>query len=291
VAEPEPALRDDRMINDLVVSRDGWAREGGVVALRSGGPGNHEHADRNSVIFKAHGERLFNDPFRAGYPYTVERWKLRLTESHTAVLINGKGHIYNDGHEGTNASAAFSHVTAFRTGPGWMTVTSDATDAYQLVNDDVALVERTLVFIKPDVLLILDRVEMRSMPATVESRFQVYNDDGRGSCTAAADGFGIVRPLATLQAAVLTAGGHRISAGALALSPKEGLFPVVEVATLPARSHAILTVCTAAPAGAAHGAIALSTRDGVWRAQGSHRGAAIDVTITPAADGPPAVAI
>ncbi len=291
VAEPEPALLDDRMVNDLVVSRDGWTPGGGVVALRSGGPGNHEHADRNSVIFKAHGERLFNDPFRAAYPFTLERWKLRLTESHTAVLINGKGHIYNDGHEGTNASAAFSHVTAFRTGPGWMTVTSDATDAYQLVNDDVVLVERTLVFIKPDILLVFDRVEMRSTPSTVQARFQVYNDDGLGSCAAEAGGFRIARPFATLQAGVLSAGGHTVGAGRLELSPKEGLFPVVEVATHPARSHAILTACTASPAGEAHGAVALSARDGIWRARGFHRGIAIDVTITPAAGGPPAVAL
>ena len=65
---PEPALLDDRMKNDLVVSRTGWAPDDSVVALRSGGPANHEHADRNSIIFKAHGDRLFNDPFRAAYP-------------------------------------------------------------------------------------------------------------------------------------------------------------------------------------------------------------------------------
>ncbi len=113
-APPEPALLDDRMANDRVVSRSGWTAADGVVALRSGGPANHEHADRNSVIFKAHGDRLLNDPFKAAYQWTLPRWKLRLTGSHTAVLIDGKGHEYNDGHEGTNASLAFAHVTAFQ---------------------------------------------------------------------------------------------------------------------------------------------------------------------------------
>jgi hypothetical protein len=290
-ALPEPAMLDDRMVNDLVVSRSGWAQEDGVVALRSGGPANHEHADRNSVIFKAHGDRLFNDPFRAGYANTLERWKLRLTESHTAVLIDGKGHEYNDGHEGTNASLAFAHVTAFRTGPGWMTVTSDATDAYQLVNDNVARVERTLVFIKPDVLLLLDRVDMKAAPATVQARFQVYNDDGRGSCSVDGSQFRIERPFATLQARVISGSGFQIEARHLALSAKEGVFPLAEVGTVPARAHVILTACTAAPTGGEHGEIALVQQGDIWRAQGSHRGQKVDVSFTLGGDGPPVVAL
>ena len=288
---PAPALLDDRMANDLVVSRSGWAAGDSVVALRSGGPANHEHADRNSVIFKAHGDRLFNDPFRAAYSYKLERWKLRLTESHTAVLINGKGHVYNDGHEGTNASFAFAQVTAFRTGPGWMTVTSDATDAYQLVNDNVARVDRTLVFLKPDVLLVLDRVDLKSAPAIVQARFQIYNDDGRGTCAIDGPTFRIDRPYASLRARATSAADFRMGAGHLDLSAKEGLFPFAEVAAMPARAHAILTACTAAPAGGAHGEIRVSQRPGVWRAQGTHRGQTIDVTLAFAGGGPPVVTL
>jgi len=290
-APPDAALLDDRMVNDLVVSRTGWAPGDSVVALRSGGPGNHEHADRNSVIFKAYGDRLLNDHFRAGYAYTIERWKLRLTESHTAVLIDGRGHQYHNGHEGTNASLAFAQVTAFRTGPGWMTVTSDATDAYQLVNPNVARVERTLVFLKPDVLLLLDRVELAAAPATVQVRFQVFNDDGRGSCSTGAAAFRIARPFATLQAQIAASSAFQVAARQLPLSTQEGVFPFAEIGTVPARSHVILTACTAAPAGGAHGEIALSQQGGGWRAQGSHRGQKIDVTLAPGGDGPPVVTL
>ncbi len=83
----EKALLDCRLSNDIVISRTGWKTEDSVLALRSGGPGNHEHADRNSVIFKAFGERLFHDPFRAAYVAKQPRWLLRQTEAHTAVLI------------------------------------------------------------------------------------------------------------------------------------------------------------------------------------------------------------
>ncbi|MDB6128072.1 MAG: hypothetical protein JWM35_1968 [Verrucomicrobia bacterium] len=82
-ALPEPELLDHRMSNDLVVSRTGWHAMDNVLALRSGGPGNHEHADRNSVIFKAYGERLLHDPFRAAYVRAQPRWILRLTRAHT----------------------------------------------------------------------------------------------------------------------------------------------------------------------------------------------------------------
>jgi hypothetical protein len=291
VAEPEPALLDDRMVNDLVVSRSGWKPGDSVVALRSGGPGNHEHADRNSVIFKAHGDRLFNDPFRAAYMNTLERWKLRLTESHTAVLIDGKGHQYHHGEEGTNASLAFARVTAFATGPGWMAVTSDATDAYQLVNDNVTRVERTLVFVKPDVLLVLDRVDLAAAPATVQVRFQVFNDDARGSCSVDGPAFRIARPFATLQARVSAAAGFAVREGRLALSEKEGVFPFAEVAAAASRSHLILTACTAAPAGQSHGELALSRQGGAWRVKGLHRGLKVDVTLAPGGDGPPVVTL
>src|SRR5690606_30432504 len=136
-------LNDIRMRNDIVISRTGWGVDDNLVALRSGGPANHEHADRNSVIFKAYGERLLHDPYRAAYVNQQPRWVLRQTEAHTAVLIDGRGHQYHDGSEGTNASWAFAKVIDYTTGPDWMCVTSDATDAYQLVNPDVTRVRRT----------------------------------------------------------------------------------------------------------------------------------------------------
>jgi hypothetical protein len=290
-APPEPALLDDRMANDRVVSRSGWTAADGVVALRSGGPANHEHADRNSVVFKAHGDRLLNDPFRAAYQWTLPRWKLRLTGAHTAVLIDGKGHEYNDGHEGTNASLACALVTAFRTGPGWMTVTSDATDAYRLVNRAVSRVERTLVFIKPDILLFLDRVDLRDVPGSVQARFQVFNDDNRGSCAVAGATFRIDRPFATLHARVAAAGDFKIDPGSIDLPATEGVFPFAEVGTAAGLTHVILTACTAAPSGGAHGEIMLSRDGGGWRAQGEHRGRTIDVRLSTDGPGAPAISV
>jgi hypothetical protein len=193
-AAPGAELLDHRQANDIVISRTGWTAQDSVLALRSGGPGNHEHADRNSVIFKACGERLLHDPFGAAYMVHQPRWLLRQTEAHTAVLINGQGHQYHKGEEGTNASWSFAHLLDYATGPGWMRVTSDATEAYQLVNDQVVRVHRTLVFLKPDIVIFLDRVAVKDTPVTVQLRFQAFHDDLAAGLTATGTEFTLTRP-------------------------------------------------------------------------------------------------
>jgi hypothetical protein len=275
---PGPELHDVRLSNDWCISRTGWAPEDTVVALRSGGPANHEHADRNSVIFKAHGDRLFHDPFRAGYSFTTPQWLLRLTEAHTAVLINGKGHQYHNGSEGTNASWAVASVTDFRSGPGWMTVTSDATEAYALVLPDTMRVLRTLVFLKPDVLLLLDRVQLKSA-APVQLRFQVFNDDGKGVASASGSTFGIDRPLASLRAVLASTGTVSAAPGKLALPESVGVFPYVEAVSVSATDHEILTACTSAPAGGTHGQLAITRTASGWRITGTHVAQKVNVTL------------
>jgi len=289
VAPPEPALLDHRMTNDLVVSRTGWKATDNVLALRSGGPGNHEHADRNSVIFKAYGERLLHDPTRAAYVAHQPRWALRLTGAHTAVLINGEGHQYHDGSEGTNPSWSFARVIDYHTGPGWMTVTSDATDAYQLVNPSVSRVLRTLVFLKRDIVVFLDRVTLLDAKASVQVRFQANNEDLAATLTLPGDDFLITRPHASLLGRVARTPGLIVRIGKLPLAEKDGSQPFVEVESPEATDHEILTVCSARPSGEAHGDLRLSREGQVWRVQGTHAGANVNITLTPAATGAPIV--
>lgn len=275
---PGPELHDVRLSNDWVISRTGWKPEDTVVALRSGGPSNHEHADRNSIIFKSHGERLFNDPFHAGYSSSTPQWRLRLTESHTSVLIDGKGHQYHDGSEGTNSSWASAHVTDFRPGEKWMTVSSDATDAYSLVIPEAKQVTRTLIFLKPDVLIVLDRVELTT-PKPVELRFQAFNDDGNGKAAASGSQFTITRPLASVHGSVGAIGSVSASPGFLDQPASVGVFPFVEVVSAAAIEHEIVTACTTAPAGGRHGTLEVRRVGDRWRITGKHGTQEIDVTV------------
>ncbi|PTY08413.1 hypothetical protein DB347_02185 [Opitutaceae bacterium EW11] len=287
---PGNDLLDVRLSNDWVISRTGWKPEDGVVALRSGGPSNHEHADRNSVIFKVHGERLFHDPFKAGYSPATPRWLLRQTEAHTAVLLDGRGHQYHHGEEGTNASWASARIADFRSGPGWLTVTSDATEAYALVHPQAKRVARTLLFLKPDVLVIVDRIRLASA-LPVQLRFQVFNEDGRGR--AACDGarFTIQRPLAGLHGLCVGLAPLTARTGLLALPQEEGQYPYVEVVSPAAADHLIVTASTAVPGEAKVGNLSVVRKGNIWRITGVHLSRSIDASIDSTPDDVPVVSV
>ncbi len=268
----------------LVISRSGWALDDSIVCLRSGGPCNHEHADRNSVIFMAHGERLLTDPLHASYWKSDPKWLLRLTEAHTAVLIDGRGHVYFDDNAGTHSSEASATLLDHRVGPDWMCATSDAADAYRRAGHPVLQVLRTIVFLKPEILLLLDQVTL-DRPAAVQARFQAYNDDGNGTVAAEADGFVISRPRSSLRARVASRSAVAVSAGRLSIPAAGGVYPFAEVASSRAPRHSILTVCTAASAGSGHGSIALASDAGGWDVRGSHGGRSVAVRIGESVDG------
>jgi hypothetical protein len=279
--KPGNDLLDVRFSNDIVVSRSGWGADDGLVALRSGGPANHEHADRNSVIFKAYGERLFHDPYKAAYPYTEPHWVLRLTQSHTALLIDGKGHQYHDGHEGTNASWAEAKIIEYKSARTAMVVTSDATAAYKLVNEDVVQVHRTLVFLKPDILLIHDRVRLGTTELPVQIRFQVDNSDEKGSVAAEGNTFDITRPRATLHGTLHAGGTITAVTGKIDVPAEKGIHPYAEAESAAALDHALLTICTAQAKGKEHGSLAAAWGEGAWTITGTHNGRRVNVKVRP----------
>ncbi|HND63031.1 MAG TPA: heparinase II/III family protein, partial [Opitutaceae bacterium] len=285
---PTDVPLDTRTELGIVVSRTGWETADNVVVFRCGGPENHEHADRNSVIFKAHGERLFHDPLHAAYATTDPRWLLRQTAAHTAVLVDGRGHIYHDGRDGTNASIAQAQLLDFRTGPQWMATTGDAADAYRRAGLPARMVRRTVVFLKPDVLVLLDRVELDEA-RPVQARFQVFNEDGAGKTSVAGSAFTISRPGATLRATVTgLAPGHLVAAN-LPLPAASGVYPYVEYTSDAAAVHEFVTVCTTAPAGGEHGTLAVTRKRDGWSIEGLHRGQMVKLHLGSAAQGVPTV--
>jgi hypothetical protein len=245
--QPTKEMKDVEFENGWIVSRTGWGIDDTVVAMRSGGPANHEHADRNSVIVKAYGERLLNDPFGAAYSYTEKHWLLRLTEAHSAVLIDGKGHQYHDGHEGTNSSKAEARVVRFLPCEKMSLFTSDATSAYKLVNDDVKKVQRTVVFVKPDLVLFIDELEKHHLPSVLQARFQAYNADSKAGLELGSRSFQIRRPYASLSAELECDKPYDIRQGVLDVPKDKGIFPYVEVAVGPSDKCMLLTVCRLSP--------------------------------------------
>ncbi len=270
-------VRDRVLFPGIVISRSGWEPTDSVLSFRSGEPENHEHADRNSLLFVAHGERLLTDPLKAAYGRSDPKWLLRLTEAHTALLIGGRGHVYHEGQEGTNASQAAAHLADHRIGPDWMLAVSDATDAYARAGLPVSLVRRTVVFLKPDILLVLDEVKLTA-PLPVQTRWQVYNEDAQGSVATAASTFTITRPHATLRAITAAAGELAVNPGRLAIPEAGGIYPFAEVSSPAGLDHQLLTVCTATPQGAGHGELKLARNGATWTVTGRHRDRDVRVT-------------
>lgn len=264
-APPQASLKNKRFDLDWIVCRTGWDPDDSVIAFRSGKPSNHEHADRNSFFFKAYGERLLTDHVGAAYDWRDKAWLLRLTEAHNAVLIDGKGHQYHTGVEGTNSSLAEAKVVRFVDRGDVVWWCSDATQAYQLMQDDVRSVMRSVLFIKPDLLVLFDHIEKNRVPSTVALRFHPDNRDGKAKLTAGSGArFEITRPKAALLAQSFSDAPLQVEFGTLDVPPNvrmyasdgafekykgDAIFPFAEISSAKAKQVQIATVLVARPKG------------------------------------------
>ncbi len=215
---------------EWITARTGYALEDLVVAMRSGPPANHEHADRNSIILKYGGEVLLNDPWRPTYDPASPAWLLRTAEAHNTVLIDDQGHPYHDGSEGTNASQAAAKTVRAGERPGMVFWASDATPAYALGDPDVAAVTRSVfLFRELPFILVLDKVQKTSTPSQIGARWFVQNSDGAGAVTT--DGLTFVnhRPGASFHATIASNVPVEVRADQLPLDASFGVFPYAEV--------------------------------------------------------------
>jgi len=230
---------------DWIVGRTGYATDDLVVALRSGGPQNHEHADRNSLILKCFGEKLVVDPMRPPYTFTDPSWKMRLTMGHSAVLVDGQGHQYVDGREGTNASQASASIIRSGERQAYMFWTSDATPAYRLILPDVRSITRTVVMLKAlPAVVVIDKVIKETTPSRIQARYYGLNNDQKGAITAGGSTFTIIRPNARLRGWSVSTSDVAATAGEPSIPADQArLFPFVDVSTVnPERETCLLTV-------------------------------------------------
>ena len=244
---PPAALKNVHNDLDWVLSRSGWGPNDAVVAFKSGGPANHEHSDRNHFIYKIHGERLINDNFGAAYDRRHAHWLLRQTEAHNAVLIDGKGHHYHDGIEGTNESLSYANITQYHVNGGTTWWSSDATSAYKIENEHIFKVVRTVIFSKPDIVIVLDQIRLRYQPQRVDLRYFPDNRDNEARLNIDGNQFSIQRPNATLHAQVTARSGTSVTKSILDLPKENGDFPFIEISSKPALYHEVLTLMAATP--------------------------------------------
>jgi hypothetical protein len=249
-----PVQRSHIWSSDIgwIVGRTGYQPADLVVAMRSGDAYNHEHADRNSIIFKCFGEQLVVDPMRPPYSFRDPAWKMRLSAGHSGVLIDGKGHQYVDGHEGTNASQASAKLIRRGERDGYFFWTSDATSAYALVIPDVHSVTRTVVALAdPSALVVVDKIIKSSEPSTVQARFYAYNTDGKGVIAATQEAFTVTRPYARLVGSSASVAGVTYTSSIPDIPDAQArLHPYAEVGTVkPEKEICLVTVLLPTPSG------------------------------------------
>ena len=228
---------------DWVVARTGYEPADLVVAMRSGGPANHEHADRNSIIVKCFGEQLIADPYRPPYSFSDPSWMLRTTAGHSALLIDGQGHQYHDGSEGTNPSDAYAHVVRKMERDAYMLWTSDATPAYRLVHPDVESVTRTVVILHEiPVILVIDKVIKQAIPSFLQARFFAFNLDENATLETSSEyHFTVRRPNARLHGFAFSSDSSAIEQSRLPIPEDVAiLHPFIEVQTQTASMRPLL---------------------------------------------------
>lgn len=246
VAPSTPPRREHfkHLALDWVIARTGYELDDLVVAMRSGGPANHEHADRNSVVLKCYGEILLADIKRPPYDHRHPAWLLRTSPAHNTVLVDGMGHQYHDGKEGTNASQAAARVVRIGERGGYMFWASDATPAYQLVNPDIDAVTRTVIVV-PGIpcLVVVDKLRKRSDSSFFAARWHVENSDGRGEVACRDTSFTILRPKARFSAACAGSVPIVMRADRHPVPETAGIFPFAELASAErATEQLLLTV-------------------------------------------------
>ena len=263
--EPPPeSLENVRLDLGWIVARTGWDADDTVLAFRSGGPMNHEHADRNSFILKSKGERLLTDPFGASYNPSDPKWLLRLPIAHNSVLIDGRGHQYHHGEEGTNASKASAEIVSYVDNGDVVYWTSDATSAYRLVDDRIQRVRRSMIFHKPDLVIMLDEVEA-SEPVSAEILFHPDNRDGEAVLeTFTGEEFAIQRPKARLRGWCYSRTPLSLERKVLDLPDEDGAFPYLDAVSEKAPSIAVLTVLEIDP----KRVVQVASRDAGWEISG-----------------------
>ncbi|MFV1979832.1 MAG: heparinase II/III family protein, partial [Rhodothermia bacterium] len=215
---------------DWIISRNGYEVDDFVAGMRSGGPMNHEHADRNSIQLKAYGEILLADHRKITYNRQLPEWVMRTSLGHNTVLIDGVGQQYHKGEEGVNESKSSARIVRSGRRPGYHFWASDATPGYRLVNPDVRSVTRSVItFPDTPAIVVMDKVTKKNDASRISARWYMENGDGLGTVAFADDAFTIRRPHAQFFAAVAGSSDQVLETGSFEFTNRDHPFRFVDV--------------------------------------------------------------
>ena len=164
----------------VVTMRSGWDEQATFVGLKSGSSAvGHSQLDANSFVVSSRGERLLIDEGIWPYGHDLgffdsaggKRWNFdgNGTIGHNTLMVDGEGQRYGAGYPG--------RIVSFDAGGEVDVAVGDATEAY---GGKLTRYLRTLAFLKPDVVLVYDRVsseEPRILEWLFHHRAEVSGDE------------------------------------------------------------------------------------------------------------------
>ena len=218
----------------IVSARSNWSGDESLVVFKCGPPLGHEatdkfdtdvgsghvHPDANHFVILGGGEFLIRDD---GYA-----WKL--TGQHNTLLIDGIGQVGEGGQwfRGLESVKKKLHPRVLKavSSADVDEIAGDATAIYPAASGLRRFVRR-LIFMKPDVLIVVDDIET-DQPRKLELRFHPeYAFERQEDGTLLARG-----KKATLRMEALTPEGVEISNGPTVLKEREGKDSSIEAACL-----------------------------------------------------------
>ncbi len=162
-AAPAPLPPPSRIFPDRgsAVLRSGWKPTDTVISIRVGPWFNHEHHDQGTFQVAAFGRKLISEAGYADY-YKDPNYQTYFMQAagHNTVLIDGNS-FSQPGEEGRywKGLAHYPHFTAHLLSPGVDYLSAELTEAYAGV---LTSFQREFIFLKPDVLVIHDRLQSPS---------------------------------------------------------------------------------------------------------------------------------
>ena len=158
VAEPMDGMGTDYYAPGIghVYSRSGWDTQATWVELIGGAyTESHAHQDQGSLMIYKQGWLAYDAVVDSDNGIIQE------TGSHNLVRIAGESGLPIKQVVGTT-----SQTVALHAGPGWLHAAVDVTAAYKQ-NPAITKVQRELVYLKPDVVIVYDRVA--TAPGTTQT--------------------------------------------------------------------------------------------------------------------------
>jgi Heparinase II/III-like protein len=162
-AAPAPPTPSSRIFpsRGSAVLREGWKENQTVISLRAGPWMNHEHHDQGSFQLASRGELLVGEGGYADY-YRDPNYKDYFSEAaaHNVVLLDADG-FSQVPYDGVyyKALANYPHITFSLLTNQIDYVETDLQPAY---GDALKRYRRTMLFVKPDLLVVSDDLEART---------------------------------------------------------------------------------------------------------------------------------